>query len=113
MPTTNFSESLPDKNLVIPIMNLSIVIPLLNEQDSLPELYQWITKVVREHGYTYEIIFVNDGSRDDSWQKISELSRNDSHVKGLRFRRNYGKSPALHVGFEMAKGDVVITMDAD
>lgn len=113
MPPTNLSNFLPDKNHVISTMNLSIVIPLLNEQDSLPELYQWITKVAHEQGYSYEIIFVDDGSRDGSWKKITELSQNDSHVKGLKFRRNYGKSPALHVGFEMAQGDVVITMDAD
>jgi glycosyltransferase involved in cell wall biosynthesis len=94
-------------------MNLSIVIPLFNEQESLSELHQWITRVVRAHDYTYEIIFVDDGSRDDSWQAIMALAKGDNHVKAIRFRRNYGKSPALHVGFDMAGGDVVITMDAD
>src|SRR6187431_3117192 len=94
-------------------MNLSIVIPLYNEQESLPELYEWIVRVVRKAGYTYEIIFVDDGSRDGSWEVIESLSSKDPHVRGLKFRRNYGKSPALHMGFEMANGDVVITMDAD
>jgi glycosyltransferase involved in cell wall biosynthesis len=94
-------------------MNLSLVIPLYNEQESLGELYEWITRVVNVHNYSYEIIFVDDGSRDESWRVVEELSQKDAHVKGIRFRRNYGKSPALHVGFEMAQGDVVITMDAD
>lgn len=94
-------------------MNLSIVIPLFNEQESLPELHDWIVKVMAENNFTYEIIFVDDGSTDESWEVIEALGQKNKNVKGIRFRRNYGKSPALHVGFEEAKGDVVITMDAD
>jgi len=94
-------------------MNLSLVIPLYNEQESLPELHAWIQRVVTQHHYSYEIIFVDDGSRDQSWSIVQQLRAIDSNVKGIRFSRNYGKSPALHVGFEMAQGDVVITMDAD
>ena len=94
-------------------MNISIVIPLLNEKESLPELYQWLHKVLTEHSYSYEIIFVDDGSTDNSWQVIEELSAKDSNIKGIRFLRNYGKSQALHAGFKQAQGDVVITMDAD
>ncbi|MDI1353383.1 MAG: glycosyltransferase family 2 protein [bacterium] len=94
-------------------MNLSLVIPLLNEQESLPELHDWIVRVMEENGYTYELIFVDDGSRDGSWAVIEQLSAKNPHVKGIKFRRNYGKSPALHMGFDMAQGDVVITMDAD
>jgi glycosyltransferase involved in cell wall biosynthesis len=94
-------------------MNLSIVIPLFNEQESLPELHEWIVKVMAEKAYTYEIIFIDDGSKDDSWQVIENLAKLNPNVKAIQFRRNYGKSPALHVGFEAAKGDVVITMDAD
>lgn len=94
-------------------MNLSIVIPLFNEQESLPELHEWITKVMRENAYSYEIIFVDDGSKDGSWAVIESLAKKDNNIKAIRFRRNYGKSPALHVAFERAKGDVVITMDAD
>jgi glycosyltransferase involved in cell wall biosynthesis len=94
-------------------MNLSIVIPLFNEQESLPELHEWITCVMLENKFSYEIIFIDDGSKDGSWQTIETLAAKDSAVKGIKFRRNYGKSPALYVGFEAAKGDVVITMDAD
>ena len=94
-------------------MNLSIVIPLYNEQESLPELHEWITKVMREKGYSYEIIFVDDGSKDGSWAVIESLAQKDKNIKAIRFRRNYGKSPALHVAFERVQGDVVITMDAD
>jgi len=94
-------------------MNLSIVIPLFNEQESLPELHEWITRVMRENNFSYEIIFVDDGSKDGSWQVIEDLAAKDSAVRAIKFRRNYGKSPALHMGFEAAKGDVVITMDAD
>jgi len=94
-------------------MNLSIVIPLFDEQESLKELHDWIVRVVTAHGYSYEIIFVDDGSKDGSWEVIEKLSQVNPQVKGLKFRRNYGKSPALHVGFELAQGDVVITMDAD
>lgn len=94
-------------------MDISVVIPLFNEAESLPELYAWIERVMSEHGYSYEVIFVNDGSTDDSWKVITELGRKSEHVKGIKFRRNYGKSPALYCGFEQAQGDVVITMDAD
>lgn len=94
-------------------MDLSIVIPLLNEAESLPELRQWIGKVMQQHGFSYEIIFVDDGSRDESWQIIREFSLESSQVKGLRFQRNYGKSAALQKAFEMAQGDIVVTMDAD
>ena len=94
-------------------MNLSIVIPLLNEQESLPELHSWIYKVMKEHNYSYEVIFIDDGSTDASWQTIEELSKKDSNVKGIKFLRNYGKSQALHAGFAKAQGDVIITMDAD
>ena len=94
-------------------MNLSIVIPLLNEQESLPELHQWIVKVMQAHNYSYEILFIDDGSTDASWNVISQLSNENPNVKGIRFLRNYGKSQALHAGFAKAQGDVVITMDAD
>lgn len=94
-------------------MNLSIVIPLLNEQESLPELHSWIYKVMMEHNYSYEVIFIDDGSTDASWQTIEELSKKDTNVKGIKFLRNYGKSQALHAGFAKAQGDVIITMDAD
>ncbi|MEC4114324.1 glycosyltransferase family 2 protein [Myroides pelagicus] len=94
-------------------MNLSIVIPLLNEAESLPELYQWITRVMEENKFSYEILFIDDGSTDESWKIIYQLSNDDSHVKGIRFQRNFGKSQALHAGFAQAIGDVVITMDAD
>lgn len=94
-------------------MDISVIIPLYNEEESLPELYGWIERVMSEHGFTYEVIFVNDGSTDRSWEVIRELSTGDSRVKGIKFRRNYGKSPALYCGFKEAQGDVVITMDAD
>ena len=94
-------------------MNLSIVIPLLNEQESLPELHNWIVKVMQAHNYSYEILFIDDGSTDASWNVIEELSHENPNVKGIRFLRNYGKSQALHAGFAKAQGDVVITMDAD
>lgn len=94
-------------------MDISVVIPLLNEQESLPELYQWLTKVLTAHNYTYEILFVDDGSTDGSWQVIKGLSAADKRVQGIRFLRNYGKSQALNAGFKQAKGEVVITMDAD
>lgn len=94
--------------------DISIVVPLYNEDESLPELYAWIARVMNEHKFTYEVIFVNDGSTDKSWDVIEGLSANaPEHVRGIKFRRNYGKSPALFCGFEMAQGDVVITMDAD
>jgi glycosyltransferase, family 2 len=94
-------------------MNLSIVIPLLNEQDSIPELYDWIIRVLNTHQYTYEIIFVDDGSTDSSWQVIKKVAEKDRNVQGIRFLRNYGKSQALHAGFKKAQGEVIITMDAD
>ena len=94
-------------------MNLTILIPLLNEKESLSELHQWIVKVMTTHNYSYEIIFVDDGSTDESWQIIEQLSKENSAVKGIRFQRNFGKSQALHAGFSKAQGDVVITMDAD
>lgn len=94
-------------------MQLSIVIPLLNEEESLNELYNWIATVMRSNSFSYEIIFIDDGSTDNSWRIIKKLSTEDPSVKGVKFNRNYGKSQALHVGFEKAEGDVVITMDAD
>ena len=94
-------------------MNLSVLIPLLNEEESLKELYSWIIKVMQEHNYTYEIIFLDDGSTDDSWSIIERFSQENNNVKGIRFMKNFGKSQALHAGFAKAKGDVIITMDAD
>ncbi|MBR2457381.1 MAG: glycosyltransferase [Bacteroidaceae bacterium] len=94
-------------------MNISVVIPLYNEEESLPELAAWIQSVMEKNGYSYEVIFVNDGSTDRSWQVIEKLASESEHIKGIKFRRNYGKSPALFCGFEKAEGDVVITMDAD
>ena len=94
-------------------LNLSIVIPLFNEDESLPELTDWIAKVMDRESYTYEIIFVNDGSTDDSWKVIEELHSKNSHVKAISFRKNQGKSAGLNQGFKAASGDVVITMDAD
>ena len=94
-------------------MDISVVVPLYNEAESLPELHSWIKRVMNENNFSYEIIFVSDGSTDASWDVIEDLSEKDNAVKGIKFRRNYGKSPALHVGFEKAEGNVVITMDAD
>ena len=94
-------------------MNISVVIPLLNEQDSLIELQEWIAKVMQSNNYSYEIIFIDDGSIDDSWKIISQLAKKYQTVKGIRFLRNFGKSQALHAGFEKAQGHVIITMDAD
>ena len=94
-------------------MDISVVIPLYNEEESLPELAAWIQSVMEKNGYSYEVIFVNDGSTDRSWQVIEKLASESEHIKGIKFRRNYGKSPALFCGFEKAEGDVVITMDAD
>ena len=93
--------------------DISIVIPLLNEEESLPELEAWIVRVMDENKFSYEIIFVDDGSKDGSWQVIENLSKNNEHVRGIKFRRNYGKSAALNTGFADAQGRVVITMDAD
>ena len=94
-------------------MHISIVIPLLNEEESLNELYRWIAEVMQSNGFSYELIFIDDGSTDGSWKIIEKLSHENSEVKGIRFQKNYGKSQALHAGFAMAKGDVIITMDAD
>ncbi|GFI14013.1 dodecaprenyl-phosphate galacturonate synthase [Muribaculaceae bacterium] len=95
-------------------MDISVVIPLYNEAESLPELAAWIARVMAENGFSYEIIFVDDGSTDESWEVVKKLRDADpDHVRGASFRRNYGKSPALNTGFRMASGDVVITMDAD
>lgn len=94
-------------------MNLSILIPLLNEEESLQELYTWIIKVMQANNYTYEIIFLDDGSSDASWSIIEQFANENANVKGIRFMRNFGKSQALHAGFAKAQGDVIITMDAD
>ncbi len=94
-------------------MNISVVIPLLNEDESLQELYNWIEKVMLTNNYDYEVIFIDDGSTDKSWDVIKSLTSKNTNVKGIRFQRNYGKSQALDAGFEVAKGDVVVTMDAD
>ena len=94
-------------------MDISVIIPLFNEEESLPELYSWIERVMNANGYTFEVIFVNDGSTDHSWDVIQRLGKESEHVKGIKFRRNYGKSPAHYCGFKQAQGNVVITMDAD
>ena len=94
-------------------MNLSIVIPLLNEDESLNELYHWIAQVMQSNRFSYEILFIDDGSTDHSWEVITQLSQKDPNVKGIRFLKNFGKSQALHAGFARTSGEVVITMDAD
>ena len=94
-------------------LDISIVVPLFNEAESLPELHSWIKKVADQHNYKYEIILIDDGSKDGSWDVIEQLNKDFPEVKGLKFQRNYGKSAALQKGFEMAQGNVVITMDAD
>jgi len=94
-------------------MDISVVIPLLNEQESLTELHDWIAKVMQSNRFSYEILFIDDGSTDGSWSTIRKLSTKDANVKGIRFLKNFGKSQALHAGFEKAQGDVIITMDAD
>lgn len=94
-------------------MDISVIVPLYNEEESLPELYAWIERVMKANNFTYEVIFINDGSTDHSWNVIQDLSSKHECVKGIKFRRNYGKSPALYCGFKEAQGDVVITMDAD
>ena len=94
-------------------MDISVVIPLLNEEESLPELHDWIVNVMQSNNFSYEIVFIDDGSTDKSWKIIEQLQQNNNNVRGIKFRRNYGKSAALNVGFESTKGDVVITMDAD
>ena len=95
------------------MLDISVIIPLYNEEESLPELSAWIERVMNENKFTYEIIFVNDGSRDNSWKVVKSLSEKNTNIKGISFSRNYGKSAALHVGFKEANGKVVITMDAD
>src|SRR6266481_6265099 len=94
-------------------MDISVIIPFLDEAESLPELAEWIQRVVTENHLSYEIIMVDDGSSDNSWQVVEELRQKDSNIRGIKFQRNYGKSAALNEGFREAKGDVVITMDAD
>ena len=94
-------------------LDISIVVPLFNEAESLPELHSWIKKVADQHNYKYEIILIDDGSKDGSWDVIEQLNKDFPEVKGLKFQRNYGKSAALQKGFEMAQGNVIITMDAD
>jgi glycosyltransferase involved in cell wall biosynthesis len=94
-------------------MNISVVVPLFNEEESLPELCAWIDKVMQKNNYSYEVLLIDDGSKDKSWEVVEQISAENSNIKGIKFRRNYGKSAALNVGFAKAKGDVVITMDAD
>ena len=94
-------------------MDISVVIPLFNEEESLKELYDWIASMMQSNRFLYEVIFIDDGSTDSSWNVIEEISRKSSHVKGIRFQKNFGKSQALHAGFQIAVGNVVITMDAD
>ncbi|NER12003.1 glycosyltransferase [Leptobacterium flavescens] len=94
-------------------MNISVVIPLLNEQESLLELHDWIAEVMQSNRFSYEILFIDDGSTDDSWKTIQSMASANGHIKGIRFPKNFGKSQALHAGFEIAQGDVIITMDAD
>ena len=94
-------------------LDISVVIPLFNEEESLKELAEWIAKVMVDNNYSYEVLFIDDGSTDTSWQIVENLSKANSCIKGIKFRRNYGKSGALQVGFQETKGDVVITMDAD
>ncbi|HTF81783.1 MAG TPA: glycosyltransferase family 2 protein, partial [Cytophagales bacterium] len=94
-------------------IDISIVIPLYNEEESLPELMEWIRKVMREHKYAYEVVLIDDGSEDNSWEVIQELAKGNTDIVALRFNRNYGKAAGLHIGFAEAKGKVVITMDAD
>jgi glycosyltransferase involved in cell wall biosynthesis len=95
------------------MMDISVVVPLYNEEESLPELVNWIKNVMTQHQFSYEIIMIDDGSKDNSWHVIEQLQQENQNIKGIKFRRNYGKSAALYCGFDMVKGDVVITMDAD
>ena len=94
-------------------MNISVVIPLLNEEESIKELYLWIAKVMQANSFSYEVIFIDDGSTDTSWSIIDSLHKQHPQIKAIQFLRNFGKSQALHAGFAMAQGDVIITMDAD
>ena len=93
--------------------NISVVVPLYNEDESLEELVNWISRVVDSHGFSYEVLLIDDGSTDDSWKVINKLAEANPNIKGARFNRNYGKSAALDTGFKIAEGEVVITMDAD
>jgi len=99
--------------MIDPVIQISVVIPLFNEEESLPELSEWIERVMQENNFSYEILFVDDGSKDTSWTVISELSRKNPHIRGFKFVRNYGKTAALQTAFQAVKGEVVITMDAD
>ena len=94
-------------------MDISIIVPLYNEEESLPKLFEWIERVMNENKFSYEVVFVNDGSTDKSWEVVEVLQKQSKNVRGIKFRHNYGKSPALYCGFRAAQGDVVITMDAD
>lgn len=94
-------------------MDISVIVPLYNEDESLEKLFEWIKKVMEANKFSFEVIFVNDGSTDRSWQVIEQLSAASDAVRAIKFRNNYGKSPALYCGFKIAKGDVVVTMDAD
>jgi len=94
-------------------LDISVIVPVFDEEESLPELCQWISRVMQAHGFSYEVILIDDGSQDTSWEVISTINQGDSHFKGIRFNRNYGKSAALQTGFRACQGDVVITMDAD
>jgi glycosyltransferase involved in cell wall biosynthesis len=94
-------------------MDISIIVPLYNEEESLPKLFEWIERVMNENKFSYEVVFVNDGSTDKSWEVVEALQKQSENVRGIKFRHNYGKSPALYCGFRAAQGDVVITMDAD
>ena len=109
----NFAVEIRILYLKLFIMDISVLVPLYNEAESLPSLHEWIVRVMNAHSFTYEIVFVNDGSTDSSWQVIQSLREQDKNVHGICFRRNYGKSAALHCGFQAVQGDVVITMDAD
>ena len=109
----NFAVEIRILYLKLFIMDISVLVPLYNEAESLPSLHEWIVRVMKAHSFTYEIVFVNDGSTDTSWQVIQSLRQDDNNVRGICFRRNYGKSAALHCGFQAVQGDVVITMDAD
>ncbi len=101
------------KHSYLPELDLTVLIPLYNEVESLPELYKWVTQVVQKMGISYELLLIDDGSTDGSWDVIAELAKSDEHIRAVRFCQNYGKSPGLHVGFRKSRGRVVITMDAD
>ena len=109
----NFAVEIQIFLIKLSIMDISVLVPLYNEAESLPALHEWIVRVMKKHNFSYEVVFVNDGSTDDSWSVIRSLQTKDSNVRGICFRRNYGKSAALHCGFQTVQGDVVITMDAD